>query len=341
MAAPDDGAAPVGVSGTALQISTDSIPPRDRLALCREEFARRFLQVDIEPLPDEPFRVEATLRSLPGLSLLSCTVSASVWHRTSAIDGDDRFSIAVPLSGRMVLTQKDRSIVLQPGDAATITHSAAGRLVCPGGPGLGLVLPLSALEPLVGDPEAMCPGHIPHGSEPLRLLVHYLGVMRDDLTLASPELARLAVTHVHDLVALAIGATRDGTVIAAARGLRAARLRAIKADIAAHLHRADLSVTSVAKRQRVTPRYVHMLFEGEGTTFSRYVLTERLARARRMLADPRFDHMTVTGIAYACGFGDLSWFNRSFRSLYGETPSGVRTAGRPQDRAGPRNVKAG
>ena len=74
----------------------------------------------------------------------------------------------------------------------------------------------------------------------------------------------------------------------------------------------------------MTPRYIHMLFDGEGTTFSQYVLAERLACGRRVLLDPRHAHQSIGAIAYASGFGDLSHFNHAFRRRYGATPSEVR-----------------
>ena len=98
----------------------------------------------------------------------------------------------------------------------------------------------------------------------------------------------------------------------------------LKADVAANLGSRDLSVITVAKRQGITPRYLHMLFEAEGTSFSQFVLEQRLASAHDMLADWRFDHLTITAVAYAAGFGDLSYFNHSFRGRYGATPREVR-----------------
>ena len=98
----------------------------------------------------------------------------------------------------------------------------------------------------------------------------------------------------------------------------------MKADIAANLTARDLSVATVALRQRVTPRYIQMLFDGEGTTFSQFVLGERLACARRMLLDPHQAHKSIGAIAFASGFGDLSHFNHAFRRRYGATPSEVR-----------------
>jgi AraC-like DNA-binding protein len=114
--------------------------------------------------------------------------------------------------------------------------------------------------------------------------------------------------------------------LAAARGLRTARLNAIKADIDARLGQRELSVTTVAARQGVSPRYIQMLFEGEGTTFSQFVLGRRLAQAHRSLGDPRCAGWTITAIALEAGFGDLSTFNHAFRRAYGAAPSTVRAA---------------
>jgi AraC-like DNA-binding protein len=38
--------------------------------------------------------------------------------------------------------------------------------------------------------------------------------------------------------------------------------------------------------------------------------------------------VSITDIAFASGFGDVSHFNRVFRRRYGDTPSGVRAAAR-------------
>jgi transcriptional regulator GlxA family with amidase domain len=113
-------------------------------------------------------------------------------------------------------------------------------------------------------------------------------------------------------------------------GRRATRLNAIKADITARIGDERLSVTDVASRHRVTARYVQMLFEADGTTFSAYLLEQRLAHAYRLLTDARLFDRAISTIAYDSGFANLSYFNRSFRCRFGETPSGVRDRVRRQ-----------
>jgi AraC-like DNA-binding protein len=161
----------------------------------------------------------------------------------------------------------------------------------------------------------------------MRMLVRYLELLTQGAA-ANVELGMLAEAHVHDLIALALGATREAAEIAGGRGVRAARLRAIKADIAQNLRSDDVSAAGLAKRHGVTPRYIHKLFEGEGVTLSRFVRDQRLAHVRRMLADPRHADLTIGAIAFQAGFGDLSTFNREFRRQFGATPTDVRLGAR-------------
>jgi AraC-like DNA-binding protein len=160
-------------------------------------------------------------------------------------------------------------------------------------------------------------------SDTLQILTRYLDIFREVEALASPQLQQLAVTHVYDLLALALGAKRDAAAVAKERGLRAARLHAIKADIVARVGD-DVSIDAIAAAQGVTRRYVQMLFEEDGTTFTHFVLGQRLANARRMLLDARLAHHTIATIAFDAGFRDLSYFNRTFRRRFGCSPSELR-----------------
>ena len=167
---------------------------------------------------------------------------------------------------------------------------------------------------------------VPHSTEALKLLVTYANAIAEALPLSTPELQRLAVSHTHDLVAAIVRATRDGRAVAEGRGIAAARLRAVMADISEHLGDGDLSVAEIAIRHRVTPRYIHKLFENEGLTFSSFVLGQRLSRAHRILSDPHLADRNISSVAFDVGFGDLSYFDRAFRRRYAATPTEIRQA---------------
>jgi AraC-like DNA-binding protein len=196
---------------------------------------------------------------------------------------------------------------------------------CHGG-SFSLRIPRSFLSSSVIDVDDAVMHLIPCRTEALRLLIGYASPLVDDLPLDTPHLRRTVVGHLHDLVALALGATRDAADVARVRGVRAARLKVAKTFVADNSSRRDLSVGAVAAHLGVTPRYVQRLFEGEDATFSSFLLERRLARARRMLTEPRFAQRAVSAIAYDVGFNDLSYFNRCFKQQYGATPRDIREA---------------
>jgi AraC-like DNA-binding protein len=76
----------------------------------------------------------------------------------------------------------------------------------------------------------------------------------------------------------------------------------------------------------VTPRYVHLLLEESGQSFTYHVLEQRLEKAVALLRDPRMRRRKIADIAAEAGFTDLSYFNRAFRRKYGATPSDIRRA---------------
>lgn len=127
-----------------------------------------------------------------------------------------------------------------------------------------------------------------------------------------------------DLGVLALGATPQAQARANARGLRQARLKAIKADLRVHAWRGDLSLAWVAARHGISARYVRALFEQNDSSFSDYLLEQRLQRAWGQLRDPRHAGSTVSEIAYGAGFNNLSWFYRAFRQRFGNAPGDVR-----------------
>jgi AraC-like DNA-binding protein len=148
----------------------------------------------------------------------------------------------------------------------------------------------------------------------------------DEEPLAAPELQRLAVAHVQDLVALTLGATREAADEARQGGVRAAHLSRAKAYIEENSSDASLSIGTVARRLGVTPRYLQKLFESDGGTFSACLLGQRLGCAYRALTSPECESRQISALAYEVGFGDLSYFNRCFRQRYGATPRDVRDA---------------
>ena len=306
------------------RFSTDDLPERERAEAVRRLNDRRRL-VAWEALSGARVRLHYTERRLPGLTFIMAAADGVRRERARRQLTDGRVDLALHanLSGGAVLFGRGQELILHPGDAA-LTTFAEPEAMLQMHRGFVLRLPRAALAPLVADIDDALWRLIPRGTGALKLLANYVGMLEDGEALATPDLRRLVVTQIYDLAALAIGATGDAAAVAEGRGVRAARLRAIKADIAERLAQDDLTVAAVASRQRISESYVRKLFESEGSSFSECVLGERLIRAHRMLTDPRFADRSITSVAFDAGFGDVSYFNRSFRRRFGATPSETR-----------------
>jgi AraC-like DNA-binding protein len=310
-----------------IRFSTDAIPMQDRAAVWREVHGRS-VRTDIEPL-SERLSVNSCLLVLPGLKVVGTESSGVRLTRTRALiaDADDDFRLAINHSGLETILSRGREIEREAGDALLVCCSDFGVVTRPSsGRSLGIHVPRAVLAPLVANIDDAVMRPIPRDSEALRLLRSYIGIIQEQSVIAAPGLRHLAVTHVYDLVTLAVGATRDASALAEGRGVRAARLRSIKADIVGHLGRNDLTIDRLSRRHQLHPRYIQRLFESDGTTFSEFLLRQRLARAYRILTDPRRIDQSVGAIAFECGFGDLSYFNRRFRRTYGSVPSHFRAS---------------
>jgi AraC-like DNA-binding protein len=306
-------------------------------ASLRDGFARIGLRCEVDPVHDAPYEVGLSLSQLPGLQMVAGRHKGAHSRRTRALldtEADDA-ALIVNLRGRHLIEQRGREITPDDGEAVLVSWTEPSRLThLPPGEALALRFPRTRLAPLLREPDARYMQVIPGGTGALGLLTRYAALARDETVISSPELQRLMAPHIYELMAVLIGATADAVQMAQVGGLRAARLGAIKEDIERSLDQPGLSVAALAERHGCTSRYVQRLFETEGTTFTEYVVGRRVARAHRMFADPHHRAEKITTVAYTCGFGDVSYFNRVFRRHYGLAPSDVRAQAR-QAIAGP------
>lgn len=317
----------------SIRFSTSDLPDRERLPVWREVFGRQFVKVDMEPIGEAPFHSDADIRLLPDLSIASINISANRIRRTRHLvaDGSDDFILALMTKGQAVASQGGREATFHEGEAILWSNARTGACHYPDPIGfIALTIPRTSLAATVANIDKALMTVIPRDTGALSLLTGYLKILRPEISGMSPDLQALTATHIRDLVSLAVGATRDATETARGRGVRAARLRAVEADVIANICNRDLSIDFLAQRHGLSPRYIRSLFQSEDSSFTDFVLVQRLARAHRCLIDPRFaDHMIST-IAFESGFGDLSYFNHAFRRQYGATPSDIRAQAQEQ-----------
>jgi len=323
----------MSLSGTSVaRFSTDDFAPGERFMAWREVFGRTLLHVEVEQASPGPFRARATMRAFPNIRMLSASSSGVIYRRPSALAQSDDLVFSFDAVKGALAQQRGREASAEDGDALLMLGAEWSMVSRPTEGSLNAVrLPRAAIAAVVRNVEDLYCRRIPGDIPSLLLLRQYVDVLDDVGEMATPELQHAATTHILDLIGLTLGATREAAQVAEGRGLKAARLKAIKDHVARHLADDSLSVHAVAKRHKLNPRYIQRLFEDSGSTFTEYVLAQRLARAHRLLGDARSSDRTLTMIAFDVGFGDLSYFNRAFRSRFGASPSDIRAQARRED----------
>jgi AraC-like DNA-binding protein len=315
------------IGNRIVEFSTNHIPERDRAGFWREHYGQVMLRVDMEPAADMAFEAAMKSMALPGLQLIEASSSPAKISRGGKYlaDGNDDIVLAINRTGSVSIASGGReqdlreheAILLSGGEAASFHRTSMGR-------SFTLRVPRVVFESTVVSVDDALMRPISGDRGAMRLLEDYAGWIMNNGASIEQQLLNLSVRHVQDLLALTIGPTADFAETARTRGLRAARLKLAKSYIVSHSHRRDVTITNVAANLSVTPRYVQRLFEADGTTFSEFLIGQRLARAYWMLCEPNLGHAAISTIAYDVGFGDLSYFNRRFRRLYGITPRDVR-----------------
>ncbi|WP_436953333.1 helix-turn-helix domain-containing protein [Streptomyces sp. SudanB182_2057] len=94
-------------------------------------------------------------------------------------------------------------------------------------------------------------------------------------------------------------------------------LQRIRKYIQDNLANADMSPEVIARAHHISVRYLHKLFQADGTTVGSWIRQRRLDACRM---DLRRRRRTVAAVAQHWGFTSPSHFSRVFRQTYGITP---------------------
>ena len=315
---------------------SDALPrqlgERRRRALWRDLYSSLYGPLDLTYADDRPFsvRIEVTRFGAVELSRVDATVERYVrTPRCVAAAGSDHLALAVNLGNTpMHARQLGRDGVVEPGGAALVCNATTGEVATPAAnTWLFLQVPRTALLAAVAGVEDLVSRPIAAGLPAMRHLRRYLEsvLVPGDLD-ADTALVDHVDRTVVDLMALALGAGRDARDLARTRGLRAAKLGAIAAEIRAGCRHPGLSVGTVAARVGLSTRSVQDILHETGRTFTDRVLELRLQHARALLGDRRYAGGRIIDIALSSGFNEVAHFNRTFRRRFGASPSEMRTA---------------
>ncbi len=311
--------------------STSTVHARDRLDYWREEAARAYVAHDFDTPLGRSFQgvIRAGSLGALGLSLFECDEClVQRTHRCLRSAADDDLLIGRQTAGRMSLHQDGRDGETGVHDIFLLDPRRPFSLsVGPRSRSLVVKVPRWELQARLGDVSALTAMPL-SGSGPVTALASgFLGLLASRVdavdAVAGDKLAQQAL----DLVALAFDAEGAGgrTTLSSVRATTLLRLKAI---IEAKVHDPDLKPVLAAAATGISVRYANALLAQEGTSLERFIMLRRLHHCRRALTDPAQALRTVSDIAFACGFSDVSHFARRFRAQYGCSPSECRPGAR-------------
>ncbi|HAA14428.1 MAG TPA: hypothetical protein DCE41_23200 [Cytophagales bacterium] len=88
-----------------------------------------------------------------------------------------------------------------------------------------------------------------------------------------------------------------------------------------------LSLTQVAEELGISANHLSQVINSQlGKNFFDFINGYRVALMKEKLQDPANQHLTLLGLAYACGFNSKSSFNHIFKKMTGLTPSQFKKA---------------
>jgi AraC-like DNA-binding protein len=316
-------------------VALDDLPPgldeKARFSAWNDRFNAIKCRIDCSRIESRPFTAhfEATAVGTTRTALCNAAVDKMVRTRqTVAAEGVDEFVICINRGDTPMLTQQlGREALVDPAAAVLMSMTEPGSVRADGFNYLMVGVPRAELATLVPDLDDAAIRPLDPAGEPLRHLRRYVAFLHGlDAAEADPALAGHIRTTLTDLFALTIGAGRDAAQVAQMRGLRAARLREIQAEIRANFANPAFSPRHLAQKLGLSLRYVQDLLHETGVSFTERVLELRLQKARTMLMSHQNGRLKVSEIALACGFNEISYFNQAFRRRFGASPTQFRGA---------------
>lgn len=102
----------------------------------------------------------------------------------------------------------------------------------------------------------------------------------------------------------------------------------LKREVEANLYYQDpeLSVSTLAEKLGMTPHELSRIINvALKKNFSDFINEYRTREVAHKMQDPAYNHMTLLGIAFECGFNSKTTFNRIFKQMTGKSPAGYKS----------------
>lgn len=319
-------------------LRTEDEPPADRLECWRAAVSDYLVPYDMSADTQADYRGTLVQSDLGAARFAELTAAPLLLRRTPKLIrrcDTELYLIEMHTRGSSILLRDERETVLGAGEVTIVDTSrpyrmAAGYPALPAGSHTGVPQLLTLM--------------IPHAMLPLSAdtVSTATGIGRCGLTVTSglaatamAQLARCAVAGeertaarlarvLAELLAVGLADQVEKATLLPPEIQEHALMWRIQAFIENHLGDVELSPATVASAHHISLRYLHRLFECQGTTVAGRIRTRRLEQCRIQLADPAFRDRPVGAVAARWGFASPAHFSRLFRTTYGLPPAAWR-----------------
>lgn len=239
---------------------------------------------------------------------------------------DAVYLVKVQVSGESLVKQCNREAHLQPGDFALCLSSEPYELhFAQHYSQVVLAVPVALMEDCVQQPERHLGVKMDAKVGANGLFTQFVTSIANRLDTLDGVIAQRLEANVIDLLSTTLGYAQETERQQQLNcGVKGEYLKRIKQFIRMHLGDERLGPDWIAQAQQISTRYLHMLFEGEQLSVSRYIQKLRLEQCHSALNSDAFAKYSVSDVGYRFGFQDASHFSRSFKAEYGQTPAQFR-----------------
>ncbi|MFE4619242.1 helix-turn-helix domain-containing protein [Streptomyces sp. NPDC056747] len=315
-------------------LTTASVPDRDKVAYWNDAVSRTLVPMTVAPRGDGPFDGRIATERLGYLQVSTMEADAGRVSRTPALiarSSEALVAVGVQISGTATYVQDGRRAEVGAGDLVVYDTTRPYSFDYPQRfathvfqlPRRTLGVPDTDIRQVTGNAIGTGDGF---GAMLLPFLATLAASPADGYP---PAVANRLAGNVVDLFATLIAErAHPGDTDSDARSHLLFRVRD---HINRNLGDPDLSPERIARTHRISVRYLHRLFEGEGTTVGRFIRQRRLEECGRELARRGRTAPTVSAVAQRWGFANPAHFSRAFRAAYGVSPREWRQLRTPQE----------
>ncbi|MGY0055267.1 helix-turn-helix domain-containing protein [Streptomyces sp. LZ34] len=238
-----------------------------------------------------------------------------------AADGRDFLMAHMQRAGTSTVHQDGRAASLGPGDLTFYDASHPFTVVAPERYQAKIVvIPRRTLGVAEHDLRSLTAQPIHAGTRLPALLLPIVSRLADEGDAHSNHVREQLARTVTDLLATLAADSLDGKT-PCARDADHTQLARVRGYIDRHLADSGLSPEAIARHHGMSVRYLHKLFQEQGTTVGRWIRQRRLEECRKELARRGRASRTVAAVARRWGFISPAHFSRVFRAAYGMSPS--------------------